>query len=82
MNYKEKYSPILMGLNSTVTVQGVQVGGFLTKTAGTLSISQGGVTYVDAHPLTVGQYLPLPIGFNGADIVVTLAGGASGTLLV
>ena len=83
MNYKEKYAPKpAMGVDATLMVPGVQLGGFITKTAGTITVVNGGVTYVDAVPIAAGQYMPLPLGFNEPGITVTLAGGASGTLLV
>lgn len=82
MNFKEKYAPRLMGVNATTTVEGVQLGAFIAKTAGTITIIDNGVTYMDAQPVSAGQYLPLPLGFDTPGITVTLGGGASGTLLV
>lgn len=83
MNYKEKYAPKpAMGVNATLVVEGVQLGGFYAKTAGTITITNNGVTYMDAAPVSAGQYVPLPFGFDVPGIAVTLGGGASGTLAV
>lgn len=82
MNYKEKYAPKAMAADSSTTIEGVQLGGFIATTGGTITIANNGVTYLNAHPVTAGQYLPLPMGFNVPGITVTLAGGASGCLLV
>lgn len=86
MKYQERYQPILVGLDATVRIETNSVGGFLCKTAGTISISEfneiNGTTVliVDAHPVTAGVYYPLPffLGSNGGTF--TAAGGASGTL--
>ncbi|MDV7393204.1 hypothetical protein RZS08_17660 [Arthrospira platensis SPKY1] len=82
MNFKEKYAPRPMGVNATTVVDGVQLGAFIAKTAGTITVINDGVTYLDAQPVSAGQYLPLPLGFNVPGITVTLGGGAGGTLLV
>lgn len=82
MNYKEKYAPKVMGVNASLVVDGVQLGGFIATTAGTITIVDNGVTYLNAHPVSAGQYLPLPMGFDTPGIAVTLGGGASGCLLV
>jgi hypothetical protein len=81
-NYKERYTPTLMAANSSFTLTGSQTGGFLAVTAGTITITANGVNELAAFPCAAGQYVPLPLVFNyGETIVVTLAGGASGTLL-
>ena len=82
MNYKEKYAPKAMAADTSIVIDGVQLGGFIATTAGTITIVDNGVTYLNAQPLTAGQYLPLPMGFDTPGITVTLAGGASGCLLV
>ena len=76
MNYKEKYAPKPMAVNSTLVIDGVQLGGFVATTAGTITIIDNGITYLSAHPVSVGQYLPLPMGFDTPGITVTLGGGA------
>ena len=84
-NYKERYSPKLLGVNEVAKIEGNSVGGFLCKTAGTITIvNASGATVVSAHPVTAGLYYPMPFllsNTSGADgATVTLAGGASGTL--
>ena len=86
MKYQERYQPILVGVDATVTINSDSVGGFLCKTAGTITISEVNeingslATIVDAHPVSAGIYYPLPfhLGSNGGRFVA--AGGASGTL--
>lgn len=86
MKYQERYQPILVGLNGTVRIETNSVGGFLCKTAGTISISDfneitgATVLIVDAHPVTAGVYYPLPFYLGSAGGTFTCAGGASGTL--
>lgn len=85
---KEAYQPVLMAANSVLRLPDtvMQVGGFLAKTSGTISITNGdGVTVVDAMAVTAGVYTPIPFRLRGNGVttvapVVTLAGGASGTL--
>lgn len=85
---RERFNPKPMAANATVNLTGAQMGGFLAKTAGTISITvkdaQGAdLLVVDAVPLTAGIYTPIPIIVPAAaGMVVTLAGGASGTLMV
>ena len=88
MSIKEAYTPIVVGVNATVKVTGLQVGGFLAKTAGTITVkNRRGVTIVDAVPVQAGVYVPLPFLLRGGndsatmvDSEFTTAGGASGTL--
>lgn len=84
MNVRERYRPQPMAANATYTVRGGQIGGFLCKTAGTLTlVDASGNTLIDAQPVAVGAYVPLPFILPTAEGgTVTLAGGASGTLAV
>lgn len=84
MNVRERYRPQLMGVDATYAIRGQQVGGFLCATTGTITITDAdGTSLVSAHPVTAGQYVPLPFVFATAQgATVTLAGGASGTLAV
>jgi hypothetical protein len=82
MNYKEKYAPKVMAVNSSIVIGGVQLGGFIATTAGTITVVNNAITYLNVQPVSAGQYLPLPIGFDVPGITVTLGGGASGCLLV
>jgi hypothetical protein len=88
MNVRERFNPTPMAANAAANVTGTTLGGFLAKTAGTISVTvknaQGtDVLVVDAVPVTAGIYTPIPIiAPAGPGFVVQLAGGASGTLMV
>lgn len=75
-----------MAVDAAVTLVSPFLGGFLAKTAGTVSITDAdGTTVLDAFPVAAGIYHPLPMNLAGqrntTGAVVTLGGGASGTLL-
>ncbi len=79
----ERYRMTPMGANATLSTDAIQLGGFLAKTAGTITVvDKKGVTAIDAFPVAIGVYYPIPglLGVNGIKAVITLAGGASGTL--
>lgn len=77
----EYYTGVLMGANTSLALtEGRRVGGFLCKVTGTITITNNGATVVDAVPVTAGIYTPLPFEFPRPGLVVTLAGGAAGTL--
>lgn len=83
MDVKERYTPLVIGVNGTATTTSQQIGGFLCKTSGTITVATRDptpVTLVNAVAVTAGIYTPIPfyVGPNGSTI--TLAGGASGTL--
>lgn len=81
MDVKERYDPKVIGLNGTITLHADAIGGFLAKTAGTITVVDGyGTTIIDAHPVTAGGYFPMPFYLGRAGGVITLAGGASGVL--
>lgn len=78
---KERFNPHTIGVDSTIFLYGDTVGGFLCKTAGTLTITKAdGTVVVSAHPVTAGVYTPVPfyIGPNGG--TAATGGGASGVL--
>lgn len=87
-NVRERFSPKPMAANATIQVVGTEIGGFLAKTGGTISVvakdslGTSDVTLVDAVPVTAGIYTPIPIVVPAVGYTVTLAGGASGTLMV
>lgn len=83
MNVRERFHPVPMAANASYTIRGWQLGGFVAKTSGTITVTTSdGTIIVDAIPVTLGVYLPLPFIFEVAGAVVQLAGGASGTLAV
>ena len=85
MLVQERYTPVVVGVNTTVQYNSQQIGGFITVTAGTINIvDNNGTTVLSAMPVTAGVYYPLPMYLrNGSQNgTFTTAGGASGTLLV
>lgn len=88
MQVRERFSPKLMAADSSLAITGPYLGGFLAKTSGTISVTAkdalgtSDVTLVDAVPVTAGGYTPIPIVVPATGYTVTLAGGASGTLMV
>ena len=81
---RERYRPQPIALNGSYQVRGGQIGGFLAKTAGTISLTAfDGTLLIDAVPVSAGIYLPLPFLLPTSDGgSVVLAGGASGTLAI
>lgn len=79
---QERYSPEVVGVNATITIYSDSIGGFLAKTAGTITVvDEHGVTIVDAFPVAAGAYYPLPFYLgSGVNSTFTTAGGASGTV--
>ncbi len=79
----ERYRMTPLGVNAAFSTDAIQLGGFLAVTAGTITVvDKAGVTVIAAAPVTAGVYTPIPglLGVNGIKAVITLAGGASGTL--
>lgn len=82
---KYRYSPIKVGVDSTATISGNMIGGFLCVTGGTVTlVNHSGVTLINAMPVTAGQWTLIPFlltntdGQNGGTF--TTAGGASGVI--
>lgn len=85
MYTREKYKAIEVGVNATEAFDGRIIGGFIAKTAGTVTITAAdGTVVVNAFPVTAGNTLPLPfiLPNNQQGGTVTTAGGASGILAV
>jgi hypothetical protein len=86
MNIQERFSPYPVAANTTINVAASGLGGFLCKTAGTISCvraasgGQPSLTIIDAHPVSAGVYYPLPFYLGTQGGTFTTAGGASGTL--
>ena len=81
-NVQERYTPEIVGVDTTIVLTSNSIGGFLAKTAGTITVvDQQGVTIVTAFPVAAGTYYPLPFYLgSGVNATFTTAGGASGTL--
>jgi hypothetical protein len=82
---RERYSPVVIAANGTVTLSTGQIGGFLCLTAGTITVTRNnedGTTtvIVNAVPVTAGLWTWMPFLLTSHGGTVTLAGGASGTL--
>lgn len=82
--FRENYRMRSVGVNATVGLVGDTIGGFLCKTAGTITVIDGATTVVDAVPVAAGGYYPIPGQFTDytTPASVVLAGGASGTLFL
>ena len=85
MKVHEQYKPITVDTNSTAEFHANTIGGFIGKTAGTVTVTTAnGIVIVDAFPVVAGRVLPLPLllpnGEQGG--TVTTAGGASGIFCV
>lgn len=79
---KEHYNAKPMAANSSVNC-GVSLGGFLCTVAGTLTVTDAdGTVLVNALPITAnGLFIRIPLlSKSSAGLVVSLAGGAAGTL--
>ena len=83
-NVRERFRPQPITADGSFVIKGVNVGGFLAVTAGTLTLTDiDGTVHVAAVPVAAGAYVPLPFVFNTPQGgTVQLAGGASGTLAV
>ncbi len=83
---QERYNPVLVGVNSTVTLPHNSVGIFLCTVSGTLTINvakadaRPAYTLLTAFAVTAGTTYKIPfyLGTNGGS--VTTAGGAAGVL--
>ena len=79
---QEKYHGSVVGVNTTVTITGGAIGGFLPSISGTLTITRtNGEVIVNALPVTAGTWVRIPL-ITHAGATVTTAGGAAGTLFV
>lgn len=80
-NVQERYTPEVVGVDTTITLTSDSIGGFLAVTAGTITVVDGaGTTVVNALPVAAGGYYPLPFYLQRVGGTFTTAGGASGTL--
>lgn len=81
MAIQERYNPIVIAANTTVTITGNSVGHFVCTTSGTLTITstQYG-TLVNALTVTAGNIYPLLFALGSDGGTATTAGGAVGCL--
>lgn len=83
---QERYNPIVVAANSTVTIYGNNVGGFLCTATGTITLvanaAEGKVqtTLLSAFPVTVGIYYPLPFYLGSKGGTFTTASSGAGVL--
>lgn len=88
MNVRERFNPVPIPVNGNYKINGLHLAGFLPSVSGTITVaglaSDGttAVTFVNAVPVTAGVYCKIPCEFTVPGTVVTLAGGAAGTLFV
>lgn len=76
-----RFNPEVVGVNATITLNSDDLGGFLCKTAGTVTVVDAqGTTVVSAHPVTAGTWYWMPFYLQGPGSTFTTAGGASGTV--
>jgi len=86
MVIQERYAPLVVGVNATVTLNNQSVAGFLCQTAGTITLTAAStaenptITILSAFPVTAGVYYPIPFFLSKNGGTFTTAGGASGTL--
>lgn len=80
---QERYHPLAVGVNSSATITGNSVGGFLAYTSGTIAIVTNDATprtIVTGLPVTAGVWTPIPFYMSHNGATVTTSGGASGVL--
>jgi hypothetical protein len=76
----ELYVHKQMAANTNHTFdEAIGLGGFLCTVSGTFDADSAGVAVVDALAVTAGVYYPMPFACRG-DLVITLSGGAAGTV--
>lgn len=76
---QERYTPRSLGVDAVTKVDGLS--GFICVTSGTLTVTrENGTTALNAFPVTAGVYHPIPMDLTSGS-TLTLAGGASGTIL-
>jgi len=82
MVIQERYHATAMAANTSLVLTGCGIGGFAAVTAGTLSVTHANsAVLLAAFPVAAGGVYRIPIltGDTGGGLV-TLAGGASGTI--
>lgn len=82
MSFNFHYNMTPMAANASRALTNGKIAGFLPTVAGTLTVKDGGgTTLIAAVPVTAGVYVQIPGCFTPGDqAIVTLAGGAAGTL--
>lgn len=83
---RERYTPIVMDVNGTVSFRSNASGCFLCATDGTITLiakkadGKPQTTLLSAFPVKAGTYYPLPFYLGAEGGTFTTAGGASGVL--
>lgn len=80
MIVRERFQPLVVGINTTVQITEQALGGFVCQTSGTITVTNSrGDIILNAFPVAGGATYSLPfyLGHNGG--YITTAGGASGT---
>lgn len=81
MAFQERYHIVAMAANSSMTMTGNGIGGFVCTVAGTVTITgASGTVLLNAFPVAAGQVYGIP-ALTGVGAVIQLAGGAAGSLL-
>lgn len=84
MKVNERYTPIVVGADSTVTINNNSVGGFLCTAAGTITLTRTNpnTVLINAMAVTEGVYYPFPVYLGKEGATFTTASSAAGLLLV
>lgn len=84
--YQERYTPVVVAANSTVTIGATAVGGFLCTANGTITLvaaaadGKAQTTLINAMTVTAGTYYKLPFFLGKMGGTFTTAGGGAGVL--
>lgn len=76
-----RYNPVVIPVDTAVSIKSQMIGQFHAKTAGTITIvDTDGVTILNAFPVTAGAVIPINLYIGEHGGTFTTAGGAGGTL--
>lgn len=83
---RERYTPVVIGADSTTNVTSNAVGGFLCSAAGNITLvanpqdGKPATTILASFAVQAGVYYPLPFYLSSNGGVFTTTGGAAGVL--
>ena len=85
MHVIERYSPLVLGVNSVTRSTATGLCGFLCITSGAITVAEGdGTTIINSFPCTAGTFYPMPFrlhhSVSNGGATITTTGGASGTI--